>query len=148
MGKAEGYLFGFIGIFLLIATLVYWFSSKDPTGTTCLALSTALGALCAFYLTVAARRAGPRPEDRYDAEISEGSGDLGHFSPGSPWPIALAASAAGFFIGFIFGLWISFIAVAGLLYSLTGLLLEHYKGVNARTEEIIGVSPTGMSGHG
>ena len=36
----------------------------------------------------------PRPEDYDDAEISDGAGELGFFSPGSFWPILLAAAAA------------------------------------------------------
>lgn len=146
MGKVEAYFFGFIGLFMAVIGVIYWFASGDPTGTTCIALSAGLGGLCAFYLYVTARRAGPRPEDRPEAEISEGAGDVGHFSPGSPWPIGMALSATLVLVGVIFGLWLSFIAIGGLLFSLTGLLFEHYRGNNVHTAEEIGVDPISMIG--
>ena len=143
MGKIEGYVFGVIGIFLVGVTIVYWFASGDPTGTTCLALAACFGGLSGFYLTYTSNRTGPRPEDR-DADISEGAGEVGHFSPGSHWPIAMALFANMLVLGFIFGLWISFIAAAGLLFSITGLLFEHYRGNNLHTEEAVGIDPISM----
>ena len=144
MGKLEGYFFGFIAVFLVISDIVYWFMSHDPTGTTCIALAACLGALAGGYLYYTARRTGPRPEDRDDAEIHEGSGEIGHFSPGSPWPIAMAFSANAFVLGLIFGIWICFIAAFGFLYSVTGLLFEHYRGNNLHTEDAIGIDPITM----
>jgi hypothetical protein len=149
MGKAEGYLFGFIGVFMAIMGVIYWFSSHDWTGTTCIALASGLGLLVTFYLVFTARRMGPRPEDRAEAEIAEGAGDLAHFSPASAWPIMLAFSAAAALVGFIFGLWITFIAIGGVLFSGVGLLFENFRGVNQATEEATGVDPVGMGGgHG
>jgi hypothetical protein len=149
MGRTEGYLFTFIGVFMAGMGVIYWYSSHDWTGTTCIALSAGLATLTAFYLTFTARRMGPRPEDRPDAEIAEGAGDLAHFSPASIWPIGLALSAALGLIGFIFGLWITFIAIGGVLFTGVGLLFENFRGVNLHTEEATGVSPTGMGGgHG
>lgn len=144
MGRVEGIFFGVIGGFLAIITVVYWFASGDPTGTTCLALSVGLAGLSAFYLGYTAKRTGPRPEDRPEADISEGAGEIGHFSPGSPWPIAMALCANGVAIGFIFGLWISFIFLAGLLFSVSGLLFEHYRGNNLYTEESVGIDPVSL----
>ena len=92
---------------------------------------------------------GPRPEDRPEAEIAEGAGDLAHFSPASAWPIALAGSAALGMLGFIFGLWITFIAIGFVLFTGVGLLFENFKGNNAATEDATGIDPVGMGGgHG
>ena len=149
MGMVEGYFFGFIGVFMAIMDVIYWYSSHDWTGTTCIALTAGLGLLVTTYLMFTARRMGSRPEDRPDAEIAEGAGDLAHFSPASAWPVALAFSAALGLIGFIFGLWITFIAVARVLISGVGLLFENFRGLNLHTEEATGVSPTGLGGgHG
>lgn len=149
MGKAEGYLFGFIGVFMAVVGVIYWFSSHDWTGTTCIALASGLGLLVTFYLSFTAKRMGPRPEDRPDAEIAEGAGDLAHFNPSSPWPIGVAFSAALGMIGFIFGLWLTFIAVVLVLFTGTGLLFEHFRGNNLHTEQETGVDPIGMGGgHG
>ncbi|HVV29875.1 MAG TPA: cytochrome c oxidase subunit 4 [Mycobacteriales bacterium] len=144
MGKVEGYFFGGIGIFFAIVTVVYWFASKDPTGTTCLALSVGLAGLCAFYLSFTAKRTGPRPEDRDDADIAEGAGEIGHFSPGSYWPIAIAFSALLVMLGFVFGLWISFIGGMAMLMAISGLLFEHYRGNHLHTEEAVGIDPISL----
>lgn len=148
MGKAEGYFFTFIGIFLAVSDLVYWPVSHDWTGTVCLALSSGLGFLIAFFLITANRRMGDRPEDRHDARIEEGAGDLAHFSPYSVWPVALAFSSVMGLIGFIFGLWITFIAAAAVLVTGVGLLFEHFRGHHLATEEETGVDPIGMGGPG
>ena len=54
--KIEGYLFGFMAAFLLPVTLTYWFLSKDPTGTWCLALAIGLAFMIGYYLLFTARR--------------------------------------------------------------------------------------------
>lgn len=130
--KANGYLFGFISAFLAVTDVVYWYLSKDPTGTTAIALSSGLGFLIGFYLLFTARRMDARPEDRGDADISEGAGEIGHFSPGSWWPILISASVLPVILGFAFGYWLTVIGVAMLVVALTGLLFEHYAGAQAR----------------
>ncbi|MHB8341642.1 MAG: aa3-type cytochrome oxidase subunit IV [Mycobacteriales bacterium] len=126
--KVEGYVFGFLFAFLAVSDVVYWFLSHDPTGTTALALAAGLGLLISFYMFVTGRRLGLRPEDRGDADVSEGAGVVGHFSPGSPWPVLIAFSAAVFFLGFVYGLWLSVLGGIGMLVNITGLLFEHFVG--------------------
>lgn len=144
MGKAEIYYYGFIGIFFTILTIVYWPMSHEWVGTVCMALAAAMGFLVSFFFAVTRRRLGDRPEDRGDALIEEGSGDLGHFSPYSNWPIGLAFFSVMGLVGFIFGLWITFIAAAGVLITGCGLLFEHYRGYHLTTEEQTGTDPAGM----
>ena len=50
-------------------------------------------AIAGSFFWFVSRRIDPRPEDRPDAEIAEGAGDLGFFSPGSYWPIGIAGAA-------------------------------------------------------
>jgi hypothetical protein len=72
---------------------------------------------------------GPRPEDRDDAEISEGAGEVGFFSPGSYWPIGLALAAVTAGVGLVYVMW--WLVAAGLLFVLLGtggLLFEYYTG--------------------
>lgn len=149
MGRDEVYYYGFIGGFFGICAAVYWFMSYEWAGTVCLVFGALMGLLVAFYLEVTHRQLGTRPEDHGDALIEEGAGDLGHFSPHSVWPISLAFSAVMGLIGFIFGLWITFIAVAAILITGCGLLFEHYRGYHLSTKEQTGVDPVGMEGgHG
>src|SRR5438067_1075983 len=88
--KVEGYLFVGCAVFFAGADIVYWHYSKDPTGTTALALSVGLAFLSGFYILFTGRRLSLRPEDNPQGEIAEGTGELGFFSPHSWWRPARA----------------------------------------------------------
>jgi hypothetical protein len=123
--KVEGLVFSIIGGFLGACGLVYWFLSKDPTGTAALGVSFGFGMLVGGYLLFTARRMEPRPQDRPDAEVAEGEGELGHFSPGSYFPFFIAASAATVLLGVQFGYWLAIIGAVILLGSVIGLVFEN-----------------------
>jgi hypothetical protein len=123
--KVEGLVFSIIGVFLGAAGLVYWFMSKDPTGTAALGVSFGFGMLVGGYLLFTARRMEPRPQDRPDAEVAEGEGELGHFSPGSYFPFFIAASAATVLLGVQFGYWLAIIGAIILLGAVIGLVFEN-----------------------
>jgi len=91
--RSNAAVFGILAVFCTIADIVYWFGSKDPTGTTALGISAGLGILISFYLYFTVSRIGEQPQDINDAEIADGAGELGHFSPASWWPLVIAASA-------------------------------------------------------
>ncbi len=55
--KVEGYLFIGCATFFTGADIVYWHFSKDPTGTTALALAVALAFLIGFYVLFTGRQA-------------------------------------------------------------------------------------------
>ncbi len=148
--KVEGYLFAFFAVFLVPVTAVYWILSQDPTGTTCLALSIGLTFMIGYYLLFTARRMEARPEDRPDAEISEGSGEVGFFPPHSWWPIVLAAGFAITMVGTVIGPFLAMIGGGILLVAIFGFLFEYYVGIN-RTQgqtlgslEAMGESPTSV----
>lgn len=130
--KVEGWLFGGVAIFVLGMTVLYWFLSHDPTGTTALALCFGLCFLVASYVLFTGNRLGPRPEDDPAAEISDGAGEMGFFSPYSWWPLAVAATAAAGFLGIIFGWWLDFLAAPLLVTAVIGFVFEYYRGENAR----------------
>ena len=129
--KVEGYFFGVIALFLAASDTVYWLMSKDPTGTAALTLAFGLAALSATYLLFTSRHIPPRPEDRGDADVAEGSGEVGHFSPRSYWPFTMGLGSMGVMLGAIFGIWLAIIGVAVLVIGLVGLLFENVIG---RTE--------------
>ena len=64
----------------------------ELVGTIALGLSCVMCIMCGFYFGFVARRIPPRPEDRDNAEIADGAGEVGFFSPGSYWPFGLAAA--------------------------------------------------------
>ena len=124
--RVEGVLFAAIAVFLGATDVVYWFTSHDPTGTTALALGTGLGALVGTYLLFAANRMDPRPEDRNDADISDGAGELGFFSPYSWAPLWCGLAAATCFLGIVFGWWLFFIGAAFAVPAIGSMLFEYY----------------------
>ena len=130
--KVEALIFNIIATFCIIAAVVYGFWSKEPIGTTALVLSGGLTGLIGGFFWFVSRRIDARPEDLKDAEIADGAGELGFFSPGSYWPFGLALSAAlmGLALAFFYS-WLIIIAAAALLITIGGLLFEYYVGQNA-----------------
>jgi hypothetical protein len=131
--KIEALIFMIIAVFCVLAAAVYGFWSQEPIGTTALVLSGGLTGLIGGFFWFVSRRIDARPEDRKDADIAEGAGELGFFSPGSYWPFALALSAAmmGLALAFFYS-WLIIIAGAALMITIGGLLFEYYVGQNAQ----------------
>ncbi len=129
--KAESVMFGVCAIFVLAFTPAYWFIAGDPTGTTALAMTTLLLALITFYLGFHAQRMEPRPEDRKEAEVAEGAGELGFFPPYSWWPLWCALCLAAMTAGVAVGWWLFVIGAILGAVALTGLIFEFYRGEHA-----------------
>ncbi len=132
--KVEALIFNVIAAFCAVAAVVYGFWSREPIGTTALALSGGLMGLIGGFFWFVARRIDARPEDRKDAEIADGAGELGFFSPGSYWPFGLAMSVAlmGLALAFYYP-WLIITAGVFLLITIGGLLFEYYTGQNAHS---------------
>jgi hypothetical protein len=139
--KVEGRMFLFIAVFAFIMAVVYGIWTRlgsvdhriEPVGLVALILT---GGLCliigTFFEFVARRLDQPRPEDNAQAEVSDGAGEVGFFSPGSYWPIALALSAA--VVGVALAFWLVWLLVAGFVFVLVmvgGLVFEYHVGPNA-----------------
>jgi len=130
--KAEAWIFGICAAFILLVTPVYWLMSEDPTGTAALTMTFLLSALVFFYLYFHASRMEPRPEDRKDAEIADGAGELGFFPPYSWWPLWCAMALGVCVYGIAAGAWWLFIigVVIGAV-TLIGWIFEYYRGEHA-----------------
>ncbi|GAB3227636.1 cytochrome c oxidase subunit 4 [Glycomyces halotolerans] len=86
------------------------------------------GMIWAFFWMVS-RRIELRPEDRADGEISDVSGEVGFFSPGSYWPLGLGAAAVLAGIGVVYWLpWLMVASGVALLGATGGLTFEYYTG--------------------
>jgi hypothetical protein len=129
--KVEGFLFVGCAVFFAAADAVYWYFSKDPTGTTALALAVGLAFLTGFYLLFTGRRLPRRPEDDPEGEISQGTGELGFFSPHSWWPLFVGLSAAVAATGFAVGWWLFLIGALLTILSAIGFVFEYYRGLYA-----------------
>ncbi|MGE5635453.1 MAG: cytochrome c oxidase subunit 4 [Nocardioidaceae bacterium] len=127
--KVESYIFAVLTVFFAIATTAYWLLAREPAGTVALALTGGLVGLIGYYLLFTSRHIPPRPEDRPDADISEGAGELGFFSPHSWWPLFVAAAAAIFALGAAFWqYWLMLLGAFVLVLAVTGFLFEYYRG--------------------
>jgi hypothetical protein len=133
--KSEYRLFILITAFLFLACGVYaWWTWYDMgavewIGVVALLLSGLLTLMCGGYFWFVSRRIDPRPEDRTDADIADGAGEIGFFSPGSyfPFGIALATLITG--IGLVYLLWwLIAVGVVAVLLTAAGMLFEYYTG--------------------
>ena len=137
--KAEARIFLGVALFCWVAAVIYgvWTGQANSyshgeveyVGVASLILSGGLLAVCGSFFWFVSRRIDPRPEDRADGEIAEAAGELGFFSPGSYWPIAIAGAATvtGFGLAY-FQLWLVLVGVVLVLITVSGLLFEYYIG--------------------
>ena len=126
--KVEGRLFIGCAMFFGGTDLVYWYFSKDPTGTTALAFAVGLAFLTGFYVLFTGRRLPPLPQDNPRAEVSDGTGELGFFSPHSWWPLFVGLAAATAAIGAAIGWWLFLIGLLALFFATIGFVFEYYRG--------------------
>jgi hypothetical protein len=129
--RVEAWVFLALTGFFFIATCIYaFFAGKDePVGVVALALTTGLSLIIGTFLLFSARRLeAARPEDNEDADVADGAGDLGFFSPGSLWPFGMALAAAVFAVATAFLLiWLMVIAAGFLIMAVCGLQFEYHR---------------------
>ncbi len=127
--KVEGWLFAAGFFFFALSAVIYGvLSDGEAVGTVALAFTAGLAFLVGYYLLFTARRIDRRPEDTVDAEIADGAGELGFYSPHSWWPLAVAIGAALAFLGIVFGWWLFIIGAIGGGLAVIGLVFEYYRG--------------------
>ncbi|MDR6970879.1 cytochrome c oxidase subunit 4 [Leifsonia shinshuensis] len=139
--RANAILFWILSAFFVLSAVVYtlwnlldeFHRNVEWVGTVGMLLAAVLSAFIAFYVGRShASQGGELPEDRLDANIDDGDPELGHFSPWSWWPIALAFGAGLVILGLAVGFWICYIGVAFSLICIVGWVYEYYRGYFAR----------------
>jgi hypothetical protein len=137
--RANANLFWILAGFFLLSAAGYtiwsliYYGKVEWVGTVALTLSTVLATFLAFYIGRSySSQGGELPEDRLDANVDDGDPELGHFSPWSWWPIALAFGAGLVVLGIAVGFWIAYIGVAFTIVCLVGWTYEYYRGYFAR----------------
>ena len=131
--KVEAWLFMLVGAFFIPVGTVYGFmvNWQEHVGFLALFLVGGLCLMIGVYLYYTGNRVGPRPEDRVDAEIHEGSGEQGHFSPWSWWPLVLGLACATGFMGLAVGWWVLFLGAGLAVIALVGWVYEYSRGDHA-----------------
>jgi Cytochrome c oxidase subunit IV len=125
-------LFGGLSVFYVIITIIYWQVDGEPLGITGMLLSSFLAGMVGFYLWFTQRRIGTiLPEDNVTAEISDGAGELGFYSPHSWWPLPVALSMCVAGMGLLIGWWLTLIGFSVLVVSIIGMVTEYEKPTSA-----------------
>ena len=125
--SVESRIFEICTAFFFLCAIVYGVLSHEVVGIACLTLTGGLSLIIGTYFRFVSRRLEMRPEDNPDAEVSDGAGDMGFFSPGSYWPIGLAAGATMVAVSVAyFMVWALVISVVVLLVMVGGLLFEYH----------------------
>lgn len=129
--QVEAWIFLALTGFFILATLIYGYfeGGSEPVGVVALALTAGLSLIIGTFLLFASRRLEEaRPEDNDRAEVSDGAGDLGFFSPGSFWPFGMALAAAFTAVATAFMLvWLMIITIGFLLITVCGLQFEYHR---------------------
>ena len=130
--KVEARLFDITTAFFLVSAVVYGAWAREPVGLVALILTGGLSLIIGSYFHFVARRTEQRAEDNPDAEISDGAGELGFFSPGSYWPVAAAAAAGITALALAFWqVWLLVIGVVLMLTTIGGLVFEYHTRPNS-----------------
>lgn len=139
--KTEWRIFTIVAVLMYPSAAVYGFwthradGQLEWIGTVSLILAATLCLMCGGFFWFVSRRIDLRPEDRGDAEIAEGAGEVGFFSPGSYWPFGVAMAALATAIGVSYWMW--WLIIGGLLavaVSTAAMLFEYYTGTRRTAE--------------
>ena len=125
--KVESRIFELCAAFFFVTGIVYLAVGGEPVGIAGLFLTGGLALIIGTYFRFVSRRLEGRPEDNPEAEVSDGAGEMGFFSPGSYWPIGLAGSAAVLALAIAYWqVWLIVIAIVIVLIMVGGLLFEYH----------------------
>ena len=113
-------------MFLALIAVVYFAWSGETSGTVMLAFGCFAYALLGGFLLLVFFRGHrvPRAEDRPDATMEEGAGEINFFPDNSIWPVALGLAAISLAIGLAFGKWFWAIGAILLVGTLIGFAVE------------------------
>jgi hypothetical protein len=130
--KVSWQLFIGLSLFYVLMTIIYWQVGGEAVGIGGMALASGLAGMVGFYMWFTQRRIGAvLPEDNLVAEISDGAGDLGFYSPHSWWPLPVGLSACALSLSLVIGWWLTLISVGVLVISIIGMVTEYEKPVAA-----------------
>lgn len=130
--RVEARIFEILTVFMFVCAIIYGALSQEVVGIVALTLTGALALIIGTYLRFVARRLEERPEDNPEAEVSDGAGDVGFFSPGSYWPITVAGATALTALGIaLWQWWLIVLALIGLIIAVCGLVFEYHAGPEA-----------------
>ncbi|SRR5579871_1510028 len=126
--KVEAKLLIGFGAFFGVLFAVYWFWSKEVSGSFMLFGSIFLGFLPGAYYLWWSRRMHARPSDRDDATLADSAGVVESFPGSSIWPFVLGMGAWFIGLALVFGTWFALPAVGLIVWALLGAVTESRRG--------------------
>jgi len=117
-----------VAVFFAAVCAMYWFGSYERAGSVLLIFTAFLGLLPGGYLLWWSRRMRPRAEDRDDAGLDEGSGNVGAFPDSSIWPFVFGIGAGISASAFVFGAWLGVLGGSMLISAIIGVVVESRRG--------------------
>lgn len=130
--KVSWQLFIGLALFYVLMTVIYWQVGGEPVGIGGMLLAAALAGMVGFYVWFTQRRIGQiLPEDNLTAQISDGAGELGFYSPHSWWPLPVALSMCALALSLIIGWWLTVISLGALVISIIGMVTQYEKPISA-----------------
>lgn len=132
--KREAWVYFPLAMFFFVVAVFYYFTGRydgnklEWAGLAALTLSGLMMLMIGGVFFLTGRKMDPRPEDRPEAEVVEGAGDVGFFPPRSIWPFWCAITAGLVFLGPVFGWWLTFLGFGFGAYALAGWLYQYYRG--------------------
>ena len=125
--RTESRIFEILTVFFFTVAIIYLVIAQEPAGSAGLFLTGGLSLIVGTYFRFVSRRLELRPEDNPSAEVSDGAGDVGFFSPGSYWPFGLALGVAlmGLSLAYFY-YWAITISAVILNIGIGGLVFEYH----------------------
>jgi predicted membrane-bound spermidine synthase len=117
-----------VAVFFALVCALYWFSAYENAGTVLLLFTAILGLLPGAYLLWWSRRMHPRAEDRDDAALTAGSGNVGAFPDSSIWPFVFGIGAGISASAFVFGAWLGVLGGSMIISAVVGVVVESRRG--------------------
>ncbi|MGP9609577.1 aa3-type cytochrome oxidase subunit IV [Corynebacterium sp. AOP36-E1-14] len=126
-----------LSLFLTVMAVVYFYATSqlndgenvqgiEWAGGTGLVLATLLTLFLGVYFHLSNSKADIEPKDWEEAEIEDGAGVLGFFSPHSGWPFLMSLAIVMMAYGIAFFLiWLILLGAVMLVWSTTMLNLQY-----------------------
>ena len=122
--KSSAKIFYGLTVFMGIMAVIYILATRNVSDTgSVLALAAGLTLMLGAYFHFTERRIDILPQDWEEAEIEDGAGMLGFFSPGSIWPFVMCVGIGimGYAIAFM-AYWLLLLGAVILIWS--GIMLN------------------------
>ncbi|NNN18255.1 MAG: cytochrome c oxidase subunit 4 [Acidimicrobiaceae bacterium] len=126
--KSERSIYMLIGVFFFAIMVVYFLWSGEAGGSIMLFAAAGLGIMPGLYFSWWAHRMPPRPEDRVDATMADGSGPVGAFPANTIWPFVFGMGAALTALSLAFGAWLAVVGLAFIISTALNVSLESRRG--------------------